>query len=452
MSEGAAEVPIIQEGDHHAEQALQQLPVDDSAAGSGVHTPRPGLSLTLPSGSADAPGRRWSMDASSVHSESWVVLSHRDDAHSHCGSSPRSLSPSDTYDSESEGVAARRRATAAALLAALPVPGAPAARAEDELVPFGSLVLDGRESPLAAAVAAGGSMPPPPIAAPPAGAGSGSGSLTGSPRMLGPGSVPPSVTSSPRSSYEHPSSHASHHDLYSLSQDDHPSDNDSYIDEMMLQGEPELSTGSEPAGPAEPAEVTKPPAPSRAQLALAPAAAVAATARRALAAASTHLCALAASVSAYLARIVPAGADMAQRVVLGLAEVVGNLRERFVPLGLAPLASSAAKVRERVAVAVQRARKQMAHKPVNWARVALLLGGACGVMAVMLQRSWADQARLAALLSKRETDLARLLSRVMELQSRITAAHRGGPLVRHVSMPMANASHSSPYWPAVIVV
>lgn len=44
------------------------------------------------------------------------------------------------------------------------------------------------------------------------------------------------------------------------------------------------------------------------------------------------------------------------------------------------------------------------------------------------------------------------LSRVMELQSRITAAHRGGPLVRHVSMPMANASHSSPYWPAVIVV
>lgn len=158
------------------------------------------------------------MDASSVHSESWVVLSHRDDAHSHCGSSPRSLSASDTYDSDSEGVAARRCATAAALLAALPVPGAPAARAEDELVPFGSLVLDGRESPLAAAVAADGSAPPPPIAAPPARAGSGSGSLIGSPRMLGPGSVPPSVTSSPRSSYEHPSSHASHHDLYSLSQ------------------------------------------------------------------------------------------------------------------------------------------------------------------------------------------------------------------------------------------
>ena len=91
------------------------------------------------------------------------------------------------------------------------------------------------------------------------------------------------------------------------------------------QGEPELS-GEMGAEPAEPAEVAKPPPPSRAQLALAPAAAVAATARGALAAASTQLCALAASVSAYLARIVPAGADVAQRVVLGLAEVVGSLR------------------------------------------------------------------------------------------------------------------------------
>lgn len=44
-----------------------------------------------------------------------------------------------------------------------------------------------------------------------------------------------------------------------------------------------------------------------------------------------------------------------------------------MPLGLAPLAGSAAKVRERVAVAVQRARKQMAHKPVNWARVSCWL-------------------------------------------------------------------------------
>ncbi len=94
------------------------------------------------------------------------------------------------------------------------------------------------------------------------------------------------------------------------------------------QGEPELSgeMGAEPAEPAEPAEVAKPPPPSRAQLALAPAATVAAAARGALAAASTQLCALAASVSAYLARIVPAGADVAQRVVLGLAEVVGSLR------------------------------------------------------------------------------------------------------------------------------
>lgn len=45
------------------------------------------------------------------------------------------------------------------------------------------------------------------------------------------------------------------------------------------------------------------------------------------------------------------------------------------------------------------------------------------------------------------------LSRVMELQSRITTAHRGGPLVRHVGMPAANSSfHTTPHWPAVIVV
>ena len=43
-------------------------------------------------------------------------------------------------------------------------------------------------------------------------------------------------------------------------------------------------------------------------------------------------------------------------------------------------------------------------------QVALLLGGAVGVTAVLLQRSWAEQARLTALLSKRETDLARLVS------------------------------------------
>lgn len=93
------------------------------------------------------------------------------------------------------------------------------------------------------------------------------------------------------------------------------------------QGEPDLSGEmSEGGEPAEPAEVTKPPAPSRAQLALAPAAAVATAARGALAATSSQLCALAASVSAYLARIVPAGASVAQRVVLGLAEVVGSLR------------------------------------------------------------------------------------------------------------------------------
>ena len=269
-------------------------------------------------------------------------------------------------------------------------------------------------------------------------------------------------------------------------------------------------------------------------------------------------------------------------------------QERFAPLGLVPLAANAAAVRERVAAAVQRTRKQLGPSRINWAavrlrknflylalrpqvaqarractvrqrsqlatdcpgamlpaaaavpccasppaymsplpatpQVALVLGGTCGVMAVLLQRSWAEQARLAGQLAKRETDLARLvstgcvwkgglsmglqlrtaaggahgpgeaflprpaldpcpapahprcctpkpppcpplsppnppcltlpaspasspqLSRVMELQGRITS-HRGGPLIRHVSMPVANAStHSSPYWPAVIVV
>ena len=103
----------------------------------------------------------------------------------------------------------------------------------------------------------------------------------------------------------------------------------------LPQGEPELSgERSHEAEPAEPAEAGKPPPPpSRAELALAPAAAVAATARGALAAASTQLCALAASVSAYLACIVPVGAGVARRVVLGLTEVVGSLRVRALGAG-----------------------------------------------------------------------------------------------------------------------
>ena len=45
------------------------------------------------------------------------------------------------------------------------------------------------------------------------------------------------------------------------------------------------------------------------------------------------------------------------------------MQERFAPLGIAPLAAKAAAVHQRVQVAVQRAGKQMAHKPVNWKRV-----------------------------------------------------------------------------------
>lgn len=143
-------------------------------------------------------------------------------------------------------------------------------------------------------------------------------------------------------------------------------------------------------------------------------------------------------------------------------------------------------------------------------QVALALGGACGVMAALLYRSWGEQARLAALVAKREAELAKLVStpvlrsccapllpypclptcfppaaagpplllqelcrraptppspppappppqpaptpqlmKVMELQRSITA-HRSVPLIRHVSMPLSNGTSAA--WPAVIVV
>lgn len=45
------------------------------------------------------------------------------------------------------------------------------------------------------------------------------------------------------------------------------------------------------------------------------------------------------------------------------------VQERCAPLGIAPLARNVAAVHEQVQVAVQRARKQLAHKPVNWKAV-----------------------------------------------------------------------------------
>lgn len=158
--------------------------------GAGAGLPR--LQLSPATASADDRPHRWSMDlASSVHSDSgWEMLSARDGQHSHCGSSPRSLSPSDTYDSEAEAAehAAERAADAAAHEAALPqLPAAPAAAADEPLLEaFGSLVLAQREE------AAGG------------GGGSASGAS--------------SMASSPRSSYGRPSTQTSRHDLYSLSQ------------------------------------------------------------------------------------------------------------------------------------------------------------------------------------------------------------------------------------------
>ena len=41
--------------------------------------------------------------------------------------------------------------------------------------------------------------------------------------------------------------------------------------------------------------------------------------------------------------------------------------------------------------------------------MSLALGGACGVLAVLLYRSWAENARVSATLARRETDFASLV-------------------------------------------
>lgn len=97
--------------------------------------------------------------------------------------------------------------------------------------------------------------------------------------------------------------------------------------------------GSSPEGSegddAELAAAGKPPAAkahaSLHLLAAAPAATLAAAAHGAYCAASSHLRILAASFSAYLARIVPAGAEVARHVVRGVAELVGTLQVRRLP-------------------------------------------------------------------------------------------------------------------------
>jgi hypothetical protein len=63
-----------------------------------------------------------------------------------------------------------------------------------------------------------------------------------------------------------------------------------------------------------------------------------------------------------------------------------------------------------VAAAAHRARKRLGYSQVNYARVALALGMACGGLALALRQSWSEQARLACLLAKREHDLTRLVS------------------------------------------
>jgi hypothetical protein len=130
---------------------------------------------------------------------------------------------------------------------------------------------------------------------------------------------------------------------------DNLSDHDSYVEDMMLQGEPshadvgaELAAEHGGAGAgAAPAELEGKPAAAQPQplallppLVAGPAAAVAAAAHGAYCAASQTLHALAASMHAYLVgHIMPAGADVARRVVRGMAEIVESLRVGWWPLG-----------------------------------------------------------------------------------------------------------------------
>ncbi|KAL4443526.1 hypothetical protein ABPG75_011263 [Micractinium tetrahymenae] len=486
------EIPVLEEHSpapepQSAAQRLQQLPHGE-----------PALSLepaSAPAGSGSPPaegeGRRWSLDTS-LHSD-WELLSHG--AQSRCGSSPQSLLPSG-YNSDAEaapastGVTAAARAAAAlaaeafrsarrraeaeetAASAGLDLPPVPqpdaepaaqpeaaAAGAEPEPQPFGSLVLPA-QGPLAG-VAAGAPGAP--------------GSPSGG-----------SAASSPRSSFEHASSRTSGHDLYSLSQDgthDALSDHDSYIEDMMAAGEPDMDHSGHSAhdkhdggdleggegGDAELALTGKPsPAAARPAhaslhlLAAAPAATLAAAARGAYCAASSHLRALAASFGAYLARIVPAGFEVAQRVVRGMADLVDTLQAQAqarlapLPAGLGQLASKSVAAAERVQAAVQQARKSFGlEKRIPWAKVALALGGACSIMAVLLYRSMAEQKRLASVLSRRESDLSHLLTKIAELQRNISLyqSHSRVPIVRHVSASAIGvASSCAASWPAVVVV
>lgn len=488
------EIPVFEEDrpglqSQTVAKRLQELPYGEPALSSELAMPPSGSS----SPPAEAGGRRWSLDTS-LHSD-WELLSHG--AQSRCGSSPQSLLHSG-YNSDAEaapassggsGVAAAARAAATlaseafrsarrraeadeiAASAGLDLPpvlrpdvestaefGAAAQAGREPLQPFGSLVV--------------------PALGPLAGVAAGSAGGPGSPSHG-------SASSTPRSSFERTSSRASGHDLYSLSQDgthDALSDHDSYIEGMMAAGEPDLdhsahSTRSKhdgsdleggEGGDAELALAGKGPSAAHAGhaslhlLAAAPAATVAAAARGAYCAASTHLRALAASFGAYLARIVPAGVEVVQHVARGVAELVGTLQvhvqARLAPLpaGLGQLASRSAAAAERVHAAVQQARKSFGlEKRIPWAKVALALGGACGIMGILLFRSVVEQRRLAALLARRESDFTSLLVRIAELQRNISSyqSHSRVPIIRHVSASSRVAGPScAASWPAVVVV
>ena len=196
-------LPLPLQHQQQEEEQHQRDPQQPAtAAGSGLT-----LQLPPPPGSAEAAAaanddrpRRWSLDGSSVHSDSWEMLSTGQ--HSHCGSSPRSVTPSDAYDSEreeEEGEAAE--AQAAEAQGAAPPAGEKeggssdvATAAQPAPVPMEEQQQAQQERPS-------------------------EGSAAATPTAAAAGAATPgSGVSSPRSSFGQASSHPSHHDLYSLSQ------------------------------------------------------------------------------------------------------------------------------------------------------------------------------------------------------------------------------------------
>ncbi|KAI3428084.1 hypothetical protein D9Q98_006468 [Chlorella vulgaris] len=483
--EEPAEIRVFEEGSPEPE-ATSQTPAGTPTCGA-LTLSLPPSTATVTAGGTDLP-RRWSGDLSSSMHEWEVVSSGR---HSHCGSSPRSVSPSDAYDSEGEAAqdTERRAATAE------PEPnqhcskqdqeagaGAQSSAPEDGPVAAEEQLPDMHAAAEASAAAEevedAGEEPPKLELSSSAETVVAAATATTAPTAVlggvqselnassldedGSQAAVSAVGDSPRSSYQQPSGHASDLDLYSLSQDGSGEllSSEEELSSLMRQGEPDQlhpATSEHSAHSSEKHEHDSAhldqPLPQA--LASAPAATAAAAARGAYCAASQQLCQLADSVSAALDQYMPAAAGVARRVMHGVAALVSSLRDgvRALPQTLWPLAQAVGPAvtaaGQRVQQAAQRTRKQLGYNKLKFARMAVaLLGVACGGLALALYKSWAEQARLAAMLTKRECELSRLLMKVFELQRNITQ-HRSTPLVRHVS---GVSSMATAIWPADAII